>query len=119
MRVLVCGGRDYNTVGDAHKILNALCQLRQFTCVIHGAAPGADTIAANWAKHNGIPVEAYPADWNKWGARAGPMRNAQMLREGRPDLVVAFAGGRGTANMIHQAEKAGVRVFRVPIMPTS
>ena len=38
------------------------------------------------------------------------MRNARMLAEGKPDLVVAFPGGRGTADMVAQARKAGVRV---------
>ena len=64
---------------------------------------------AEWAR---IPVKEYPADWQKHGRAAGPIRNQQMLDEGKPDLVVAFDGGRGTADMIARAEKAGVRVVR-------
>jgi predicted Rossmann-fold nucleotide-binding protein len=33
-----------------------------------------------------------------------------MLSEGKPDLVIAFPGGRGTADMIRQAKEAGVPV---------
>ena len=53
---------------------------------------------------NGVVVEEFKADWDKFGRAAGPIRNAQMLREGKPDLVVAFPGGRGTANMVAQAK---------------
>ena len=44
---------------------------------------------------------------------AGPERNARMLAEGRPDLVVAFPGGTGTADMVRRAKAAGVRVVEV------
>jgi len=81
--------------------------------VIHGAAPGADTLAGRWAELRRVPVEAFPADWEKHGRAAGPIRNAPMLAEGKPDLVVAFPGGRGTANMCKQARAAGVKVVEV------
>jgi hypothetical protein len=81
--------------------------------LIEGEAPGADTLAREWATEQGIPVERYPADWNRHGKAAGPIRNRRMLVEGKPDLVVAFPGGRGTANMISQAEAAGVKVLKV------
>lgn len=85
-----------------------------FSVVIHGAARGADTLAAEWARDRGIPVLPFPADWDSHPRAAGPIRNAQMLREGKPDVVIAFPGGRGTANMIDQAERAGVPVLRIP-----
>ena len=100
-RVLVCGGRDYN---DLQKIFDVLYYLDgpqhgrgPITCVIHGAAIGADSLAALWAKKVGKQGLPYPADWEKHGKSAGPIRNAKMLREGKPDLVVAFPGGKGTA----------------------
>jgi len=48
------------------------------------------------------------------GRAAGPVRNAQMLAEGKPDFVVAFPGGRGTADMCKQARARGVKVVEVP-----
>ena len=53
---------------------------------------------------------AYPANWKKHGRAAGPIRNKQMLEEAKPDLVIAFPGGAGTANMVKQAREAGVKV---------
>jgi hypothetical protein len=55
----------------------------------------------------------FPADWEKYGKAAGPIRNQQILVEGKPDLVVAFQGGRGTANMVSRAQQAGVPVVEI------
>ena len=111
MRVLVCGGRDFAGVGALHIVMNAIHALRPVTLLIHGAARGADSAAANWARHQGIETAAFPADWDTHGKRAGYVRNRQMLVEGKPDLVVAFPGGRGTAMMCDIATKAGVLVI--------
>ena len=50
----------------------------------------------------------FPADWAKHGKAAGPIRNAEMLTEFLPDYIVAFPGGKGTADMLRKAEKARV-----------
>jgi hypothetical protein len=73
--------------------------------------PGADSLAAAWAMSRGIPTLAFPADWKKDGKAAGFIRNATMLRDGRPELVVAFPGGKGTAHMVNLARAAGVPVL--------
>ena len=87
--------------------------MRVVSLVIHGAARGADTLLDEWAQVWGIPSLAFPAQWRRLGRAAGPLRNGRMLAEGKPDLVIAFPGGRGTADMVRQAEAAGVRVIRV------
>jgi len=114
MRLLVCGGRDYTNKKLIETILNSLdgdpcCP----NLLIHGAAQGADSLAAGVAFDIGWNVKAFPADWTKHGKSAGPIRNAQMLKEGTPDLVIAFPGGYGTKNMMEQATKAGIPVLRV------
>lgn len=109
MRVLACGGRDFFGRNLVYAVLDPMV----IDVLIEGEAPGADTLAREWATEQGIPVERYPADWNRHGKAAGPIRNRRMLVEGKPDLVVAFPGGRGTANMISQAEAAGVKVLKV------
>jgi|SRR4249919_67606 len=81
--------------------------------IISGAATGVDKAAIDWAIVNWCMFEEYPADWDKHGKAAGHIRNKQMLEEGKPDLVIAFPGGRGTANMIQQAKKANVPVEEV------
>lgn len=119
MRVLVCGGRDYDDRAKVYSVLNELDRTGDVSCIIHGAARGADSLAEDWALRrctglgNSIGVSRFPADWTRFGKSAGYIRNAQMLREGMPDLVVAFPGGRGTANMVKLAKDAGVEVIEV------
>jgi hypothetical protein len=109
MRVLVCGGRNYR---DRRLVFHTLDSLVGISTLIHGCASGADGLAARWARARGVPQEPYPPNWRRYGLAAGPIRNQQMLDEGRPDLVVAFPGGKGTFNMVDKAEGAGVRVLR-------
>jgi predicted Rossmann-fold nucleotide-binding protein len=108
MRILVTGGRTYADPEAVRVVLREL----QPAVVIHGGAPGADRLADQWARANGVRVEPYPADWSR-GPSAGPARNARMVAESRPDLVVAFPGGRGTADMVMRARAAGVEVVEV------
>lgn len=108
MRILVCGGRDYN---DDRTFRNVLAKYyHKDMVIIQGDARGADYLAKTYAKDFGVECESFPADWNKYGKRAGYIRNVQMLNEGKPDLVIAFPGGKGTAMMVNLAEKAGVEV---------
>jgi hypothetical protein len=113
MRVLVCGGRDFADYPLLHETLGKLHAETPFERIIHGAAPGADTLADTWAREWGVPIESHPADWRTHGKAAGAIRNRLMLVDGKPELVVAFPGGRGTANMVKQARAAGVRVIEV------
>jgi hypothetical protein len=110
MRLLICGGRDFNDLHWAFERLDKFRRANPVTCVIQGEARGADLIGKQWADSRGIPIEGYPADWSRLRNAAGPARNAQMLREGKPDHVFALPGGRGTMNMVMQAKEAGVPV---------
>jgi hypothetical protein len=80
--------------------------------IIHGGASGADRLAGEWAASRGIPVEVHPADWQKYGRAAGPIRNQQMI-DRKPDMVVAFPGGRGTADMVRRVRMAGIELVVV------
>lgn len=116
MRVLVCGGRDFdNYKFFANKMTNWLWRTPEFTplTIISGGARGVDTMAIQFAIAVGVPYEEYKADWDKHGKAAGPIRNQQMLDEGKPDLVIAFPGGKGTADMISRAKKAGIPVEEI------
>lgn len=110
-RVLICGGRDFADREAAFAVLDQ--HAAGATLVIHGGATGADTIAGEWAQARGIQVEVYMADWTRDKRAAGPIRNKRMLVEGKPDLVVALPGGKGTAHMVGIARKAGVLVIEV------
>lgn len=114
MRVLVCGGRNFTdyealaiALGMAHLIRGP------FTEVIHGGAKGADALAGQWARAKNVPVRVYHADWRRYGDKAGTIRNAMMLKDGKPTRVIAFPGGAGTADMIAKAKAARIPVWEV------
>lgn len=107
VKVLVCGGRKYNDKSKLFSELDRLHEHFKFTCVVHGAAPGADALAHMWASKKGLEVKPYPADLSQ-GNEQGPLRNQRMLDE-NPDiaLVVAFPGNNGTADMVNRSALAG------------
>jgi hypothetical protein len=111
MRVLVCGDRHWT---DRQRIGVRLATLDpDKDVVIHGGCRGADKLAGMAAKAHGIPVECYPAEWERYGRGAGPVRNQQMLDRG-VDLLIAFhpdiVTSKGTRDMVRRAGKAGVTV---------
>jgi len=105
MKILICGGRDFSD----RDWMQTVIAFTVPSCIITGMAKGADRLAYDLAKELNIPVECYPADWDTYGKSAGYRRNEQMLKEGRPNKVIAFPGGRGTAHMIKIAKEAGIR----------
>ena len=119
MKVLVCGGRTYGIELDDKPMSQVWSELfhmrwylyflRSCDTVIHGGARGADINAGVIAKSHGCAVVVVKAEWDKYGKRAGHLRNTAMLAH-KPDLVVAFPGGAGTADMVRQATEAGCNV---------
>lgn len=113
IKVLVCGGRDFEDFSLVDKILNELRIEKEDFIVIQGGAKGADSLAWDWAYMNMLPCWRFPAKWKALGMSAGYIRNKQMLDEGKPDLVIAFPGGKGTANMVKQARERGIEVREI------
>ena len=111
-RILICGSRDF---GNIDAIKHVIDNLNDEDVVIHGCAKGADSIAEFLAMKRGLKVLGFPAQWTKYGRRAGSIRNQQMIDEGKPDKVYAFytdkATSKGTKNMVKLARKAGIPVW--------
>lgn len=138
MRVLVCGGRTFGDVPKGFtpltpsysRVWRKASEEREIldrhlsaldphpTLIIHGAASGADYHAARWAKRNAVTDQPFKADWypngfGKLDKSAGPRRNQKMLDNGKPDLVLAFPGGSGTADMVRRAKEAGIKIIQI------
>lgn len=121
-RVLVCGGRNLDSA-DVVNYLNkfARCDITErlgnaawpVKALMHGGARGADEGAGRWAESEGLKPLVFKADWKRYRKAAGPRRNAIMLEQGKPDLVIAFPGGKGTQNMTELARASGVPVIEV------
>ncbi len=115
MQVLVCGGRDFDDVDLMNRVLSHLTSTLPVSTIIDGSASGADTLANWWARAHGLRERRFPALWKTEGNAAGPRRNRRMLEAARPDLVVAFPGGTGTADMIHQSRESALTVIDVDL----
>ncbi len=125
MKSIITGGRTYTlTVRDA-KWLDGLVTERGIRLIIEGGCrrkdyrgdmlPTADYGAYRWAMSRGLPVATVDANWDLHGKAAGPIRNGQMLMLLSPgDIVIAFPGGTGTADMCAQAEREGFEVVKCP-----
>ena len=117
-RVICCGGRDFADKDGLFAALDRFHARHHITCVIQGGAKGADRLAYEWGHSRKVMVEHVPADWKAQGKAAGPMRNQRMLDQHHPNALIAFPGGKGTADMVSRAKAAGLPVY-VPTLTAS
>lgn len=117
--VLVCGDRHFTNVPLLWRTLDGIAQEFGIKRIIEGASDdvtgphiGADYWAHQWARASDIATIRVHADWKVNGKAAGPIRNQAMLNE-KPDMIIAFSGGRGTADMIDRAKKQGFKVLEI------
>lgn len=133
LRVIVCGGRDYQDHAHVNRVLDELSRRCGSITVIEGGATGADALARHWAKDRpNVQHVAVPAHWDdishphalirvrrdgkRYDTRAGFRRNQQMIDLHAPDLILAFPGGSGTIDMIKRGKKAGLHVtLQIPL----
>lgn len=122
MKVLVCGGRHFDNKRMLVQALDQIHNEREILLLIQGGQRteisvgkwiGADWFASEWSRWREIPFVTHPAKWNSQGRAAGPIRNRHMLEDWKPNLVVAFPGGKGTLDMVTQARGRGVQVIEV------
>jgi hypothetical protein len=113
VKVIVCGGRDYADRRTIFTMLDRLHAEARITLLAHGDAPNCDRIAGQWAKARGVQRVAIPANWEGEGDKAGSIRNRLMHDLIGPERVIAFPGGRGTANMMRIAHDAGTELIDI------
>ena len=109
MKVIIAGGRDFTDAKLAYSCIRE--HVSPNDTIISGHARGADEIGERYAHDNSLPLEIYPADWNRYGRSAGYIRNAVMAEAA--DKLIAFWDGRsrGTKNMIETAKKQSLEVI--------
>lgn len=111
-RVGVTGGRNYSDMETVQGVMWRLSVEDPDTRIISGGASGADRMCELAAHEIGLGVQMFRANWTEHGRAAGPIRNQEMVDSGL-DLLIAFPGGRGTADMVRRARAAGVPVEEV------
>ena len=113
-RVIIAGSRKF----DNYELLREKCDkiIPEEAEIISGGCRGADFLGERYALERGYPLVVFPADWKKFGNRAGPLRNGQMAayaKKADKGILIAFPIGesRGTRNMINQAKEHGLDVY--------
>ncbi len=117
MRTIIAGSRgvtDYEVVKNAMACANHAGIYP--TTILSGNARGADILGECWAANHHIPVEIYPAEWNKYGKGAGFKRNALMASKAQALVALWDEQSRGTGHMIDMANALGLKVvvYKVP-----
>ena len=109
MKTIIAGSRsisDYNTIVDAvHK------SGFNITEVVSGAARGVDRLGEKWANSHGIPVRQVHAEWERYGKRAGYLRNEKMADYANALIAVWDGQSKGTEHMIRIARAKGLKVY--------
>lgn len=125
MRLLICGSRWFGHRDSPVREKEKNCFYRVVgsfekepdLVIIQGGARGADRLAKEFAHHIGCGHEEYAADWETYGKGAGRRRNRQMLKQGQPELVIAFyhraERSAGTFHMVGIAHQAEVEVWEI------
>lgn len=108
--VIIAGGRDFTDYGLLKSKCDYFFRDKKPTAILCGEARGADSLGKQYAQKHGIPVQSYPAEWNRYGKKAGYIRNKEMAENA--DALVAFWDGasKGTKNMIDLAKAKGLPV---------
>jgi len=111
MKVIIAGSRTFSD----YNFLRTNCDrlLSQFSNIeiVSGTAQGADQLGERYARDRGYSVKQFPANWDKFGKKAGYLRNDEMAQYA--DWLIAFWDGksRGTKHMIDLGNKMGLNVI--------
>ena len=117
IKVIIAGTRDFNDYSFLKKNLDYFLQginpNNEEIEIVSGNARGADKLGERYAKEHNLPVKLFPANWDKYGKRAGYLRNQEMANYA--DVLIAFwdEKSKGTKHMIDIAKKQGLTVIVV------
>jgi predicted Rossmann fold nucleotide-binding protein DprA/Smf involved in DNA uptake len=109
MKVIIAGSR---SIVDYEIVRKAIEESKfNIDIVVSGCARGVDTFGEQWAIENNIKIEKHPADWNRYGKRAGYLRNEEMAKVADALIAVWDGESNGTAHMIKLALKYKLKIF--------
>ena len=109
MKVIIAGPRYVTDFGIVKQAIEA--SGFNITQVVSGGARGVDTLGEIWARANGIKFVRFPADWNKHGKSAGPIRNQEMAKYADALVVIIFPNSKGSTNMFHVGNRNGLKIY--------
>lgn len=114
-KVIIAGSRHFS---DYNLVENKLLDLgvdKQHCLIISGLAYGVDMMGFDFARKYNKDIWVYPAEWEKYGPAAGPIRNEQMAKVATHCIVIWDGKSKGSANMIKNAEKYNLKLINIII----
>lgn len=109
IRLIIAGGRDFNDYDFLFKYYVEwdleLDDMEFLEEIVSGGCKGADKLGERLAHEADVTIKRFPADWNKHGKAAGPIRNEEMAKYATHALIFWDGKSRGTKNMIDLCEK--------------
>ena len=115
VNLIIAGSRYFEDYDLLMETLDEFLTTHSVLEVVSGTCRGADKLGERWAKEHNIPVKQFPAQWDKYGKTAGPIRNREMANYGTHLVAFLTAQSRGTKNMIQEARRRGLEVLVIPI----
>jgi hypothetical protein len=110
MKLAVVGSRNFNDYSLMKRYLDKIHSVEPITCIISGGAKGADILSERWARENNIDTKIFKPEWDKYGKKAGFLRNVDIITYS--NKVIAYWDGvsKGTKHSIDLANKEGKKV---------
>jgi hypothetical protein len=110
MKLIIAGRRNFTNYKQLVQKCDDLLKGKSNIEIVSGTCKGADKLGEQYAKQRGYKLTQFPADWNKYGKVAGPIRNQQMANYA--NTLIAFWDGksRGTRNMIQLAKSSNLNI---------
>ena len=108
IRFIVAGSRDFNDYELLKSEMDAILRfydIKTEVTIISGGCRGADALGERYARENGIPLEIFEAEWDKYGRAAGPIRNEKMVEYSNAVICFWDNKSRGTFSLIKLANK--------------
>ncbi len=117
MKVIIAGDREFTNYFKMVGWMICINRMWNISEVVSGEARGSDTMGERWAEEEGLPVQPFPAEWERFGNGAGALRNAKMGDYG--DALVAFVApkSKGTVNMMQIMRDFGKPAVVIPVIP--
>jgi hypothetical protein len=110
VKTIIAGSRNFTDPTLVEMAVELARNHIQVTEVVSGQCEGIDRLGEIWATTHDIPCSYFPADWDKHGKAAGPIRNSEMVNYADALIAVWDGRSRGTMDVIKKARTKGLKV---------
>lgn len=114
-RLIIAGSREFNDYARLSKVVSCLTRGWGNFEIVSGRCRGADRLGERYAREYGIPLKVFPAEWERYGKGAGPIRNQEMANYATHCIVFLGENSRGSKNMVETAKRYKLKVKTIRI----